>query len=150
MTCSELRIELDHASTEEIAAHLGRCDDSFTPPLSSRVCLPAYAEKIRRHGVTFEAWAGVDLVGLVAGYFNNRATREGFLTHLSVETAWRGRKVAITLMGNALEWGRAHDYCRIRTETQRANSAAAHVCEKIGFKIVGTRNDFLVLVFKCT
>lgn len=146
MNCSDLRYDLNAALANDIERHLDRCDASFIPPLSLRVHLPTYAQKVRQHAVTFEAWAGGDLVGLVAAYFNDRALGEGFVTNVSVEATWRGRKVATTLMGNALEWGRVHDYRTVSLETQRANSVAVHFFEKFGFKVVDIKDSFLVLV----
>jgi ribosomal protein S18 acetylase RimI-like enzyme len=147
MSCSDLRFEVNRAGAEEIAAHLERCDASFHPPLSSSVCLRSYAEKIRRRGVTFEAWAGETLVGLVAVYFNDRAVGEGFITNVSVEEAWAGRKIATALLSRSLGWGRAHDYPKVRLEVQKANAAAIGLYESLGFHAVGHKDDLLAMVW---
>lgn len=145
MNCSDLRYDLNAALASDIERHLGRCDALFIPPLSLRVHLLTYAQKIREHAVTFEAWAGSDLVGLVAAYFNDRALGEGFITNVSVETAWRHLKVGTKLMERAIEWGRVHDYPTIRLEVQSGNSAAIGYYEAFGFRAIGLRDGIAVL-----
>lgn len=146
MSSTELTFEIDAASAEDIEAHLTRCDDSFDPRLSSRVGLTAYAEKIRRHGVTFEAWDGGTLVGLVAGYFNDTRRREGFITSVSVEKAWGRRRVATALLRTSLEWARAHEYPAVRLEVGRENAAAIRLYESVDFRVAEPGADPLVMV----
>ncbi len=149
MSSTDLTFEVDTASANDIEAHLSRCDRSFQPCLSSRVCLKAYAEKIRRHGVTFEAWANGSLVGLVAGYFNDRARREAFLTNASVEQEWRRHGVATALMSNALTRAKDLDFLTVRTEVQHTNNASRLMCLNLGFKIVEHHSGFLVMSCAC-
>jgi ribosomal-protein-alanine N-acetyltransferase len=149
MTCSDLRFEVDRASAEEIAGHLERCDALFHPPLSSRVCLRSYAEKIRRHGVTFEAWVTDTLVGLVAAYFNETSARNGFITNVSVETNWQGCKVATALISRSLQWGQAHGYVTVGLEANPVNGPLIDLYKKLGFREVSHRGENLVMLWTC-
>ena len=67
---SVLEICINQADPEQIAEHLRACDASFTPPLSGRLEISGYAQKIADKANRFEAWAEGELVGLVAAYCN--------------------------------------------------------------------------------
>ncbi len=86
------------ATKEDIHAHLEECDGGFHPKLSLKVDIGEYAAKIRARARTFEAWSGEKLVGLVAAYMNDRATRTGFITSVSVATSFVGRGIASALL----------------------------------------------------
>lgn len=47
---------LGTADKRNISNHLWHCDNLFNPPLSSRVDIEKYAEKISDRSVNFEAW----------------------------------------------------------------------------------------------
>ncbi len=83
-------------------AHLLRCDASFTPPLSSRVDLAAYAEKLVARARRWEAWAEGDLVGLVAVYADASVGGTGFVSNVSVDPPRRGTGVARQLLTDAI------------------------------------------------
>ena len=67
------------ASEIEIAEHLTRCDTDFVPPLSGRVEINDYVQKIFGKATTFEAWSSGALVGLVATYCNDQEKRIAYI-----------------------------------------------------------------------
>ena len=85
-----VRYAVANASREELSAHLVRCDPHFVPRLSERLDIVSYAQKIHEKAVTFEAWNGGSLVGLVAAYMNDPDGREAYVTNVSVEVAFQG------------------------------------------------------------
>src|SRR3954464_2531712 len=62
---SPVRYRRDTATTDDVHAHLTRCDADFTPPLSARLDLADYAAKLADRAARFEGGEGVRLVGLV-------------------------------------------------------------------------------------
>ena len=76
--------EKNKATTNEIAHHLRLCNNKFTPPLTSKVNINDYAEKIVANAYTFEARSNGELIGLVAAYFNSSINRHAFITNVSV------------------------------------------------------------------
>ena len=78
--------------------HLLRCDARFTPPLSTRVDIAAYAKKIRDEAWTFEAWDRRGLAGLVAAYVDP-GKRSCDITDVSVLAEHCGKGVATRLVG---------------------------------------------------
>lgn len=116
-----------------IAAHLHKCDSAFAPPLSSRVAIDDYARKIVSRAVRFEAWAGEDLIGLVAAYCDMPSRSAAFLTNVSVRPEWHGRGVASQLIETSRNHVRALGFSRIDLELAVTNQAAMSLYQRCGF-----------------
>ena len=95
------------ASESQITEHLTRCDAAFVPPLSGRVMINDYAQKIASKAKRFEAWSGGVLVGLVAAYCNDQEKRIAHITSVSVLRDWTGKGIAANLMKQCIEHVRA-------------------------------------------
>jgi ribosomal protein S18 acetylase RimI-like enzyme len=141
---TELR--LNTATAEAIAAHLLRCDQDFVPPLSTRVDIEAYADKIARRAARFEAWSDGGLVGLVAAYCNDLTSRSVFVTSVSVDQAFQGRGVAAALMDMCIEHARRQGFARVALEVDSTNTAAMRLYEQKGFSIAGISGRTFAMV----
>src|SRR5689334_1328139 len=129
---SSLDYRRDTATTDHIHAHLTRCDTDFTPPLSARLDVGAYAAKLAERAARFEAWDGGELVGLVAAYVTPGAP-EAFISNVSVVPELRGQGVAAALVADCIDRARESGAATIRLEVARADSAAGRFYEKLGF-----------------
>lgn len=121
------------ASTAEIAAHLACCDADFQPPLSRRVEISSYAQKIASKAVRFEAWSDATLVGLVAAYCNDQEKHIAYITNVSVLRAWAGSGVASCLMAECVEYAKASGIRKISLEVASGNTRAIRLYGKFGF-----------------
>lgn len=124
---------LNTASRSEIAVHLQACDADFVPPLSGRVEVKDYAQKIANKATRFEAWSGGTLVGLVAAYCSDRETYIAHITSVSVLKAWTGKGIADELMNQCVEHANALCMLQIGLEVARNNTPAIKLYEKRGF-----------------
>ncbi len=79
------------AEKDDVQHHLMECDKSFIPPLSLKVNIEDYAQKIVEKADTFEAWVDGKLIGLIAAYCNNLEDREAYITNVSVVESFGGR-----------------------------------------------------------
>jgi ribosomal protein S18 acetylase RimI-like enzyme len=138
-----VRYGADAATREQLEDHLRRCDARFIPPLGGRVDIAAYAAKIRQAAVTFEAWRGERLVGLVAAYLNDPAGGTGFVTSVSVEPEFAGRGIGEELMHNCLRRARERGFGRLVLEVGTANDRAIALYRRLGFEEAGARDEFL-------
>lgn len=136
---AEVEYLLGKASATEIAEHLIHCDTDFVPPLSGRVKLNDYAEKIVNKATRFEAWSGGTLVGLAAAYCNDQVKRVAYVTSISVLKAWTGKGIAASLMSRCIEHAKALGMRQISLEVAEENSPAIRLYEKSGF-VVGRAN----------
>jgi ribosomal protein S18 acetylase RimI-like enzyme len=129
---SSLQYRRDTATTDDVHAHLTRCDADFTPPLSSRLDLGDYAAKLAERAARFEAWDGGQLVGLVAAYVTPGAP-EAFISNVSVVSELRGHGVAAALVADCIDRARGSGAATLTLEVATADRAAARFYEKLGF-----------------
>lgn len=121
------------ASVAEIADHLSCCDADFVPPLSGRVEVNDYAEKIVSRAMRFEAWSGGTIVGLAAIYCNDLENRIAYITSISVLKEWMGKGIATQLMNFCIEYAKTSDMQQIHLEVASGNTPAIRLYERNGF-----------------
>jgi ribosomal protein S18 acetylase RimI-like enzyme len=134
---------LNNASAAQIAEHLLRCDADFVPPLSGRVKISDYAEKIANRAARFEAWSDGALVGMVAAYCNDREKGIAYVTSVSVLREWVGRNIAAHLMNQCVEHAKALRMNQVALEVAGDNVRAVRLYEKCGFIAGRVRAPFI-------
>ena len=130
---SGLEFRLNTATSTEIAEHLTDCDADFIPPLSSRIEITGYAEKIANKATRCEAWIGSALVGMVAAYCNDNDERVAFITSVSVLRSWIGKGIGERLLKDCIQQAKAADMRKVCLEVSRENVPAIRLYEKCGF-----------------
>jgi len=133
MIADRIEFREGSATREDIQVHLEECAGDFHPKLSQKVDIAEYSEKIRTLARTFEACSGDRLVGLVAVYMNDRVTRAGFITSVSVAGDFAGRGIASALLDLCLETARREGMRRIRLEVNGGSDGAIRIYCAIGF-----------------
>lgn len=134
MSCSDISYRRGGATRAQILEHLEECDADFSPPLHTYADLPDYSAKIAGRAVTFEAWSGGVLAGLVAAYLNDPEGRAGFITNVSVLRGFARRGIASRLVADALDFARAGGFETVSLEVEASNGAAVGLYEKLGFE----------------
>lgn len=117
------------ASEGEIMIHLNLCDDFFSPPLSSRVNIDQYAEKIVKNAITFEAWNKCELVGLIAAYLNIE-NQTSFITNVSVLKEFMGKGISAKLLSNCFDYLLTNHYKKVDLEVNKSNKKAIDFYKK--------------------
>lgn len=135
----------DAATAAEIERHLAACDAGFVPPLTARVCLADYARKLERRAARFEAWAGGELVGLVAAYCDGAAGPLAYVTNVSVVPRVRGAGVADRLMVLCLEHAAALGFGSAELRVGAANARALRFYARHGFARIADEGGELLL-----
>ena len=138
-----MRITANESALEEILDHLERCDSQFLPALSERVDILSYAAKIRANALTFEAWDGSELVGLVAAYVD-RINASCFITSVSVLRGWGRRGIATALLEALVSQTRSLNIETVTLEVSK-RSAALALYRKLRFEQVAERDDLAVM-----
>lgn len=124
----------DTASLEDIVGHLREADADFVPTLSSRTNILDYATKLKRHALLCEAWSDGALVGLVAGYCNDREGRTGFITSASVLKRWLRQGIGEQLVGRFLALAQEAGMLRVCLEVSWSQTPARRLYSKLGFQ----------------
>jgi len=139
-----IEFRLNHASESKLAEHLRCCDADFIPPLSHRVEIETYAEKIKQKAMRFEAWSDNKLIGLVAAYLNNEK-KCGFITSVSVLRDWTGKGVAGKLMKQCIRHAISSDMRQLKLEVAANNHPAISLYDKNGFTASSTDTQFVTM-----
>ena len=142
MNAGSLDFKVNAGTEKDIRSHLSGCDRRFSPPLSDRVDIGEYSKKLRLNAVTFEAWNGESMVGLVAAYIDT-GERSCFITNTSVSPEFSRRGVAARLLAACLERARAEDVETVSLEVSKDSHPAIRLYTKFGFQVVGHRGDLL-------
>ena len=133
------------ASTKAILAHLKAADRDFSVPLSQRVNLEEYATQLGEKAVTFEAWDGSTLAGLIACYMNDPGGRRGFISHVAVLGSHQGQGIAGRLVDECLRSASEKGLRRVDLEVNENNRAALGLYEKRGFRAIDNPDNALTL-----
>lgn len=141
MTQDCLSFRTNAAPFGELRRHLRAGSDDFDPPLRQRVDLDAYARKIERFAVRFEAWYGARIIGLLAAYFNDPGGQTGFITHVNVSPGFQDKGIASKLMETCIDYGQERGFREILLEVDRENAGALFLYEKFDFKITEEKTE---------
>ena len=134
---------LNKASELEIAKHLLHCDADFIPPLSNRIDINKYAQKIASRATRFEAWSDSTLVGLVAAYCNDQENHIAYITSVSVLSEWVGQGIAADLLKQCITHATDSGMRQISLEVASNNQPAIRLYEKNGF-VAGQANTLFM------
>lgn len=126
---------------EEILAFLQEIDNDVIPPLSRRVELKAYSEKICRFADCVLARLGGHIVGLSATYCNDLVTRRAFLTLIAVVKDHRRCGLATKLLNETFRAAKSKGMKRLILETSVHNESAVSFYTKSGFHILNEKRQ---------
>ncbi|MGE5411069.1 MAG: GNAT family N-acetyltransferase [Clostridiales bacterium] len=140
MSLPEIKYAIKKATVIDIFSNLEACDKDFFPPLSERVSLMEYSNKLYENSVTFEAWNDKKLIGMVAAYFNNVVDSVGYISNVCVENKFKGNHVASNLMMKCLHYAAENHFKNIVLEVNANNNTAISLYEKFNFRTIDIGN----------
>lgn len=143
MPLKEITYKINHATHQDIVAHLTECSALFIPPLEHRTDINTYASKIENLADTIEAWVKDDLVGLIAVYCNDLDGRQAYITSVSVKEQFAGMGVASKLLKMCIQHVKEADFVKIDLDVHEKNDQAIILYEKRGFKPIMTNNSII-------
>ncbi len=135
------------AGFNEVFDHLQNCNENFIPKLSEKTGIAAYSKKIVENSVTFEAWAGNKLAGLIAAYFNDTKNYSGYITNVSTVKKYAGKGIASKLMKMCTGYAAEHKFSEISLEVFNKNDGAIKLYRKFGFNQTGINGDLIIMKF---
>ncbi|MDP3921145.1 MAG: GNAT family N-acetyltransferase [Candidatus Omnitrophota bacterium] len=133
------------ASKQDIYSHLMTCDENFISRLKEKVNIQDYSGKISEKAVTFEAWGGDALAGLVAAYLNDPNTQTGYITSVSTIKTYAGRGIASVLINNCVTYARQHGFKSIFLEVEKANDHAVSLYKTYRFQEFEDNNASMLM-----
>lgn len=140
-----LDYKINEAIVQNIYDHLINCDKYFIPYLSNKVDINEYSIKIKKNGITFEAWYQNKLIGLIAVYFNDKEYLTAFITNVSIEIKYAGKGIASKLMELCIDYAVKNNYKSILLEVAKNNDKAIKLYEKYDFKNLDVKQDLIIM-----
>ena len=110
------------------------CEQDFLPPLSTRVNVSEYAERLHNSAARYEAWTRGDLVGLVATYQNDPNKECAFISSVSVVKLWQGKGISSRLLEQCIQEVTRLQFAQLALEVNKRQLLAISMYEKRGFK----------------
>ena len=141
----ELRYTEGMASEQDVYSHLMKCNEDFVPRLEEKVNVQEYSRKLSGKAVTFEAWAGSTLVGLVAAYFNDPDGETGYITSVSTLRSHMGKGIAHVLVTACIDYARQYKFKAVLLEVAKANTRAIELYEEFRFQQVEDQHTAMVM-----
>lgn len=120
---------------KEIEAVVRAFDGVFMPPLSQRVDLHSYAEKLAQNANWILVYEEGDLVGHCAAYMNRGSC--AYISSIAVRPGMQGRGIGGILWEYLEQEARGKGICRIELKVAKANLTGIqfyqyHKCKAIG------------------
>lgn len=144
MQKQKITYKIKTSTENDVHLHLCNCNDSFVPPLNTRINLTDYSKKIYDNAITFEAWNDKELIALIASYFN-KENDFGFITNVSVIKEYIGTGIASELLKMCIEYATNQHYKSIKLEVIKDNIPAINFYKKYNFTQIDTKNDSLIM-----
>lgn len=133
-------LENSHSAVAELGAFLETIDGDFPIPLSRKVDLREYSEKLLGRGLVAVARADGEVVGVAGGYANDEGGLRGFLSVMGASRAARGTGMAGALLGEFERLVRGRGMALLDVPTHSSNARAIAFYRKHGYA-VGERLD---------
>lgn len=126
-------------SFEEVRAFLLETDDVLPRPLSTRIDIDAYAEKLSEFSEFSLCRDGESIVGMISCYTNRPPL--GYMTHACVKKQYQARKVFSKLFQQLRDNAQERGILRFQLEVDAENSHARRIYEHYGFREVEFRPE---------
>ena len=120
---------------EQLIRLLERVDGEFETPLSQRLDIAAYVDKMMAHAALFPMLDAGRLAGFVAMYCNDPASRTAYITMVAVDPASRATGLGSGLVRTAIAHARRIGCEKVALEVYKSNLNAFRLYTKLGFGV---------------
>ena len=133
-------IEIARASdgdADRLLSLLESCDGEFDPPLSARVDLSEYVQKLLRSAIVIVARIHGEIAGFAAFYANDPSHKISFLSLILIDQQFRRYGLGRTLMEQWIKHCRQQRFRELHLEANAADTRLVEWYGQQGFKTVG-------------
>ena len=130
--------KINNSKKEDIDSHLSITNEYFNPPLSTKLNLLDFAEKIYNNATRFEAWDEEELIGLISCYCNKEVA---FINHVAIIKKFQGLGIAKILMKNCIDYTKEKRFKEIELEVSINNKEAINLYKLFNFSIVNETDE---------
>ncbi|NLD47926.1 MAG: GNAT family N-acetyltransferase [Clostridiaceae bacterium] len=140
-----IEYRIQKLTEETIYDYLMALDKSLLPTLSSRVNIKDYSCKLCNYALHFCAFDEEQMVGIVAGYFNDPDNKTVYISSFSVIKSHRKKGIASTLLKKVIHYAISKGFSKIDLQVYIANESAITFYENFGFnkEFDSGKNEFI-------
>lgn len=115
-------------------------DNDFYEPLTGRIDVDAFVEKVHTLSTTFVLVVDGEVAGLTASYFYDLPSEKGFITLTHTKHEFRGQRLSTVLLKAAQDYARSINFKYIDLVVYKENAPAFNLYKKHGFKVLTDNN----------
>ena len=125
-----------HPQKEFIKEYILQYDNDFYEPLSARVDMEAFSQKLSDFSTTFVIYKNASVAGLICSYFYDPASKAGFITLVHTKHEYRGQHLSLHLLDIVKEYARKKDFERITLFVSKQQTSAFQLYSRHGFNVL--------------
>jgi ribosomal protein S18 acetylase RimI-like enzyme len=133
-----IEISNSKKSKEKIFKYLKSNSSVFVPPLSGRVDLNTFTEKITKYAR--QTWIydneQNEIAGFMACYFNDPKKEIAYITSISIVEKYQAKGLGIMLINDSIDFAKKNNFRKIQLEVSKINTNAIGFYRKQQFNIV--------------
>ena len=137
----ELRGDKKMVDREKFKKYVKEVEGDFPIPLSERVDLEEYADKLYYDSTLICEEENSEIIGFVAGYINETESMQAYVSILSVHKNARGKGLARKLMTQFVEECRKKNFRKVSLHSNVSNTIAYELWLKLGFVVDAQDGD---------
>lgn len=126
----------ENEQKREVVDFLKLVDREFAVPLTQKVNLDIYVEKLFKTGYIFAIIVNRKIEGIICGYANDMENKTAFESAFVVTPSLRGSGAAVELYKRQLQHCKKKGMKELKFTTNRKNVAAIRFYQKVGAQIV--------------
>ena len=125
-----------HPQKEFIKEYILRYDNDFYEPLSARVDMDAFSQKLSDLSFTFIIYKNTAVAGLICSYFYDPTSKAGFITLVHTKHGYRGQHLSLYLLNAVKEYARRIGFERIILFVSKQQTSAFQLYSRHGFNVL--------------
>lgn len=130
-----------HPQKAFIKDYVVQYDNDFYEPLSARVDMEAFSQKLSDLSTTFIIFKNGEVAGLICAYFYQPETKKGFITLVHTKHEYRGQHLSLHLLNAVKEYACKLGFERITLFVSKQQTSAFQLYSSHGFEILSEEEN---------
>lgn len=133
---AECEVFAGHPDKDFIKDYILQYDKDFYIPLSKRVDMNSFAQKLSELSTTFVVLKDGIVAGLICAYFYQPETRKGFITLVHTKHEYRGLHLSVILLDALKKYAKDNGFEFVDLFVSKQQTAAYNLYLKYGFEVL--------------
>ncbi len=128
-----IEVVAGHPQKAFIKDYVLQYDNDFYVPLSARVDMEAFSQRLSDLSTTFIVFKNREIAGLICSYFYQPETKKGFITLAHTKHEYRGQKLSLPLLDAVKSYARKRHFESIDLFVSKQQVSAYNLYSRHGF-----------------